>query len=390
MRFVFLGSSLAPGRNGVGDYIRCLSAELARQGHSALAIGLADTEDALDDRDPVVRLARRRPWAQRLQHARAAIAAFAPDWISLQFVAYAWHPRGYAFGLAERIEPLLGGRRRHLMFHELWVGLNRRDRVVNRLHGILQRHAVLRLHRAFAPQIVHTQTPAYVATLAAEGIVAKRLPLFGNLPVAPGDRAATRRRLLEQHATGVDPRTALFAGWFGTVHPEWDGPEAVARLADAAQKAGRPLVLVALGRTGFGGAALLNALRRNPPRETIMIELGETSPADASQVLGALDLALTPNPVALAPKSGTVAACLDHGLPVLVSRDDWQPRGPIVVPPSAEPLLVYSPAGTALDLSALLALRRAPAPRLPGIAKRFVEDLTAGLGVRSSAIRAES
>ena len=390
MRFVFLGSSLAPGRNGVGDYIRCLTAELARQGHSALAIGLADTEDALDDRDPVVRLARRRPWPQRITQARAAVASFAPDWISLQFVAYAWHPRGYAFGLAEHLEPLLGGRRRHLMLHELWVGLNRNDRIVNRLHGTLQRHAILRLHRAFGPQVVHTQTPAYVATLAAEGIAARRLPLFGNLPVEPGDREATRRRLLGPHAPGVDPRAALFVGWFGTVHPEWNGAEVVGRVAASARDAGRPLVLVALGRTGFGGATLLAALRRDPPPGSLLIECGETSPAEASNVLAALDLALTPNPVALAPKSGTVAACFDHGIPVLVSRDDWQPRGRIAVPPPAEPLLVPSPAGAPLDLSTVLALRRPPAPRLPAVAQRFVGDLAAGSPGRSSPMRPEA
>ncbi|HLP03319.1 MAG TPA: hypothetical protein VK163_14935, partial [Opitutaceae bacterium] len=81
---------------------------------------------------------------------------------------------------------------------------------------------------------------------------------------------------------------------------------------------------------------------------------------------------------------------LDHGLPVLVSRDDWQPRGRIAVPPSTEPLLLTAPAGTPLDLAAILALRRAPAPRLPAVARRFVDDLVTGSGVRNTAILSES
>ena len=104
MRLAFLTSSLAPGRNGVGDYTRHLAAELDRQGHPCLAIGLADTETVLEEGGtPVVRLAADRPWPERLLQARAALAGFAPDWVSLQFVAYAWHPRGYAFGLADRL-----------------------------------------------------------------------------------------------------------------------------------------------------------------------------------------------------------------------------------------------------------------------------------------------
>ena len=378
MRIAFLTSSLAPGRNGVGDYTRHLAAELDRQGHPCLPIGLADTETVLEEGvTPVVRLAAARPWTERLLQARAALAGFAPDWVSLQFVAYAWHPRGYAFGLAERLAPLFGKRRRHLMFHELWVGLNRHDRFVNRLHGILQRRAILGLHRGLKPHAVHTQAPVYVATLAAAGIAAKRLPLFGNLPVAPGDRRASQRQLLAEHAPqlALAPEQVLFAGWFGTVHREWDGPELIARLAAAAHAAGKHLVLLALGRIGAAGAALVESLKQNPPPNSTLIVAGETAPADASRLLGALDLALSANPVALVPKSGTVAACLDHGLPLLVSRNNWQPRGTILVPPLDETGVVLSAAGTPIDLPSLLALRRAPAARLPAIARQFAADL---------------
>ncbi len=377
MRLLFIGSSLAAGRNGVGDYIRSLSAELGRQGHACLALGLADTEDALDDNAPVVRIARRRPWPQRIMQARAAVAAFAPDWVSLQFVAYGWHPRGFAFGLADHLAPLFAGRRRHLMFHELWVGLNRHDRLVNRLNGLLQRHAVLGLHRALAPQLVHTHAPVYAATLAAEGVAARRLPLFGNLPVEPGDRLATRRRLLAEHVPQLAPEQAILAGWFGAVHPEWDGPEVINRLSTAVHAAGKQLVLLSLGRTGGAGERLVETLRRQPAPGSSLIVTGEIPPADASRLLSALDLALTANPVALVPKSSTLAACFDHGLPVLVSRDNWRPRGALTVPPLAEPQVMVSVPGAAIDLPALLALRRPPAARLPAVARQFVADLTA-------------
>ena len=377
MRIVFLGSSLDAGRNGVGDYIRRLVGELGRQGHSALALGLADTEDALDAHDPVVRLDRRRPWPQRLLQARAALAGFNPDWVSLQFVPYAWHPRGYALGLATRLAPLFKGRRRHVMFHELWVGLNRRDRFINRLHGIVQRRAALGLHRDLRPHLVHTQAPAYRATLAAEGIPATLLPLFSSLPVETAPHPAVRHHFLATHAPALLAARTVIAGWFGTVHPEWDGGEIVGRLATAAQASGRQLLLVALGRTGGAGAALAAALRRDPPTGATFVELGELPPAEAARTIAAFDLALTPNPLALVPKSGTVATFLDHGVPVLVTRDDWAPRAAIAVPPLDEPLVRLAPPGTPLELGPLLALRRAPAPRLPAIAAQFISDLAA-------------
>jgi hypothetical protein len=377
MRLAFLCSSLAPGRNGVGDYTRALASELSRQGHPCLSIGLEDTEAALEEGSPVVRLAGDRPWAERLVQARVALAGFEPDWVSLQFVAYAWQPRGYAFGLADRLAPLFGRRRRHLMFHELWVGLNRHDRLVNRLHGIVQRRAILGLHRGMRPQLVHTQAPVYAAALAAEGIPARRLPLFGNLPVVPCNRAAIRRELLAAHAPGLPSDSAVLAGWFGTVHPQWDAVEVLARLAVAAQAAQRSLVLLALGRTGAAGAALAARIRQQPLPGATFIDLGERAPEEASRLLGIFDLSLTANPVALAPKSGTVAASLDHGVPVLISRNNWQPRGTLSVPPSEESGVVFSPAGTAIDLPSLLALRRPPAARLPAIARQFISDIAA-------------
>ncbi|MBK8475424.1 MAG: hypothetical protein IPL39_03715 [Opitutaceae bacterium] len=263
------------------------------------------------------------------------------------------------------------------MFHELWVGLNRHDRLVNRLHGLLQRRAILGLHRTLRPQLVHAQAPVYVATLASEGIAATRLPLFGNLPLAPGDRRTTQLQLLSEHAPQLAPEQVLFAGWFGTVHPEWDGPELLARVAAAAHGSGRHLVLLALGRTGAGGAALLSHLQQHPLPGCTVVAAGETSAPDASRLLSALDFALTANPVALVPKSGTVAACLDHGLPVLVSRHDWQPRGRIAVPPNDEPGVVFSPPGAAVDLPALLTLRRPPRARLPAVAAQFAAALAA-------------
>jgi hypothetical protein len=261
------------------------------------------------------------------------------------------------------------------MFHELWVGLDRNDTFANRIQGMVQRTAIRRLHRGMRPDCVHTQTPAYVAALASAGIAARQLPLFGNLPVAEPSRSAARRNLLAEVSPQIQPEAAVVAGWFGTIHPQWNGIEMITRLANAARAASRPLVLLALGRNGPGGAALAERLRKQPIPGVYFHEIGELPAEEASRVLGYFDVFLTPNPVALAPKSGTVAASLDHGIPVLISRNNWQPRGNIQVPPPADPLLMYSPPGSAVDLGAILAARRPAAARLPAVAAQFFRDI---------------
>ena len=53
-------------------------------------------------------------------------------------------------------------------------------------------------------------------------------------------------------------------------------------------------------------------------------ETGELATADISHLLGAADLGIASHPWALIGKSGAAAAMIEHGLPVLVPRDDSQ------------------------------------------------------------------
>src|SRR6201995_2483307 len=63
------------------------------------------------------------------------------------------------------------------------------------------------------------------------------------------------------------------------------------------------------------------------------VVVGEKEPAELSRLLQTLDFGIGTHPWALLGKSGAVAAMLDHGLPVIVPRDDWVLRvRPLAVP----------------------------------------------------------
>src|ERR1022692_2576923 len=46
---------------------------------------------------------------------------FNPNWVSLQFVPFGFHPKGLPFGLPRHLMSIIGSRPLHWMFHELWV-----------------------------------------------------------------------------------------------------------------------------------------------------------------------------------------------------------------------------------------------------------------------------
>src|ERR1019366_978591 len=112
MKIAFLCSCLEPGRDGVGDYARRLAGELIRQGHSCVAVALNDPhihktmfeqQEIEGNSISTLRLSGVAPWSKRTVEARNWLDGFNPDWISLQYVPFGFHPKGLCFGLGKSL-----------------------------------------------------------------------------------------------------------------------------------------------------------------------------------------------------------------------------------------------------------------------------------------------
>jgi hypothetical protein len=213
------------------------------------------------------------------------------------------------------------------MFHELWLGLERGSPVRYRIWGALQRIAVKNLIRELHPAVLHTQTESYRKVLAREGLHARRLPLFSNVPNVRGDGwAQIIEPLLAKEMGKTQLReTVYLAGVFGTVHPEWDAEQTVEILLPLTKRFRKQLVLVFLGKSNLSPEQLGGLKSKLRSRATV-IATGERSSLQISSILQALDLGLAATPRQLIHKSGAAAAMLDHGLRILVARDDWHLR----------------------------------------------------------------
>jgi hypothetical protein len=352
MRVTFISSSLEPGRDGVGDYTRRLADRLVIQGHCVQLIAINDRHATREADDGsrgggVIRISALVPWVDRLARARAGIEAFGPEWISVQFVPYGFDSRGLVWRLGEHLRALAGSTPIHLMFHELWIGEGGGAALRRRLEGRLQRRLILRMVRELRPSVVQAQASPYVAMLRLNGIAATRLPLFGNIPFSHStDRSWLRDALQSAGMPMLLERRQDFwlFGLFGTLHPEWTPEPLLSRIRSAATAHHKQPVLMAMGRLGAAGDRIWSDLGRihaDIPR----VAIGEQPPERISQALQTLDFGITASPLALVGKSGTVAAMLDHGLPVIVSRNDVsfvsdrdavETRQPLVIPLAAD------------------------------------------------------
>lgn len=371
MKIALLCSSLATGRDGVGDYTRQLAAACTARGHTCLLVALRDPHPIDSPAEPgVLRLAAAQPLVTRLARLEQTLNAFSPDHVSWQFVGYGYHPKGLIGAETQALARTLAPRRPQVMLHELWIGIDRHEPWRHRLVGALQRRGLLELLAALQPEAVATSNATYHAVLARAGIDATVLPLFGNIPVAAPATTPLARYL------PAGPRTAWLVGVsFGTLHPQWR-PHATAEfLAGAARRLGRSAVLLAAGRTGPHAEACLQQLR---DRGVHAVATGELPADEVSRIFQAADFGLAPHPWALIGKSGAAAALLDHGLPVLVPRDDWTPRFPLPpVAPGSARLARLSDLTPELA-AAWLDRRRPPAPALAGVADAFLASLRGG------------
>ncbi len=134
MKIIFICGCIEPGKDGVGDYTRRLGCELIRQGISVGVLALHDCfvntdqkEDQISDHTTisVYRLPHTFSHAKKTFSAKTWVEQNNPDWLSVQFVPYAYNDKGIPFRLANQLKEIGGERKWHIMFHELWLGLRR-------------------------------------------------------------------------------------------------------------------------------------------------------------------------------------------------------------------------------------------------------------------------
>ena len=358
VKILFVTGSLEAGKDGVGDYARLLAAECVRQGHEALLLSLSDPWVAgASQQAGELRLGVRMSWPDRIKAARAFLTQNDPRIVSLQFVPFSFHPAGLNFALPQILRAIIGQKPVQIMFHEIWIGSHKGAPVQAKLLGFCQRKIIQAMVKTLAYRIVHTSNAVYVQLLARHGINATRLSLFGSVPVV------TRGNL----PCGGDDILRL--GIFGSIHPEWSPREMLDQLA----KLRKRIQLSHIGRIGPGESVWTDLTERHGPEVTLR-RLGERSPEEISQFFSSLDFGVATTPLSLIGKSASVAAMLDHGLPVIVNRNDIHFREIIDTRPSSELLI---PADESFLERLTTARRQPPKPRLPEVASQFLNDIGA-------------
>jgi hypothetical protein len=370
MRILFLCSSSEPGRDGVGDYVRVLADALTDLGHTCATVALNDPWLSVPLESPdELRLPSALPWSERARRVAAFRESFRPDWTSLQLVPYGFDAGGLIASLPWR--EIAGSTPLHLMLHEIWIGVGTRAPWLHRLRGARQKRQLLDVITALQPRLITTTNDAYRHVLTRAGLPQMgTLPLVGNLPVAPVPENSFPA-VLKSAGVNATNRADFWIGiFFGALHSEWRPEPFLGRVLEAARSAGKNPALVLAGRAGAAGERTWRNLERDYRGRILFIHAGEQPAPVISALLQRADFGIAATPWRLIEKSGSAATMLDHGLPVLVARDDFHLPGE-PAEPRLDPLLVRADESLAARLGQGLK-RRAPRSRAPDVAAKMV------------------
>ncbi len=384
VKIAIICSRAEAGRDGVGDYSVRLAAGFEACGHNTLVLAerdmmLAASTPTIETRDNirVVRLPASAADSQRGEWLAAQLDAFAPDWVILQFVCWGLADRGILAPPPTSLLAALSRWRVAIYCHELWLGLDRGATMRHRLWGWRQRRSILRFLALARPALVLTSNPAYCAILERFGWRARILPLHGNIPVSDG--AADEARQLIRQRLGRIPwrerREVLLLAVFGSVLPAWNPRPALSWLRTEAERRGQRVLLASIGRPSQVGEALLAGLAIDAGPSLACVALGEAAPRMVSGLLQEADIGLPSTDWLLLGKSGGAAAMQEHGLPILVVRNEQSFRdlpGFSVTHPDS--VFRFDPAAPP-DYDSLVRARRPAGDPLPSLTRDLVNLL---------------
>lgn len=386
MRILFVCAGFQPGLDGVGDYVRLLAEALEALGHTAAVLAMNDKAIAtLAEAQvprPYLQLPSAMDWRTRERYARNFVAAFEPNWVSVQFVCYGFAYQGLPLRFPRKLQRIVGSHAGlHVMFHELTVGIGLGVPVKHLVLGGLQRELVVRpLARLRSVQCIHTNIAPHAEVLSGWRIGAEVLPLFGNIPIV--ESSDEYRAAWWRDRFGMQRDAYYAAGFFGSLKGDPLSDSFMEALLERAQSNQKRLLIAAAGHLTEAGEHYFDAKQIQYRGRVEFRRLGRLPAEEVSLFLSTLDLGIASSPWLYVGKSGSVAAMLEHGLPVAVPRNE---------------LAIKGISGNGLEHEKLLArfgdqdfaqwlhnVARQPArERRSEIAARFARSLTAAMTMTS-------
>jgi hypothetical protein len=323
-RILFISGSLEPTRDGVGDYTRTLASSCCKIGCESFTMSLREVylNRPIQEVQCGIRTLRLPDAINNIYYQKKALAwakEIKPDWISLQFVCYSFHPKGLCWKMIPFVNALRKIAPLHIMAHELWIGPHAEAPFKEKLIGFAQRQLVTRIYKK--AECIHTQCAPYQYLLQQQGIEAKLLPIFSNLKIAQGHGREWLLNFIKERFSIKNIENSLFFGFFGSLYRGFPSDTLHDQLAALATASSSPIIALSFGHLGASAATWEN-FSKHSQRRVKTIKMPILNDEELSLGLQGLNAGLITTPLSLLEKSGSAATFYSHGIPIIAIRDD--------------------------------------------------------------------
>ena len=330
MKIVFICGSIEPGKDGVGDYTRRLAGEMIRQGYKASILSINDKdvtnscEEVQEDygtKIQTLRLPSNKNYSQKIESAKEFVELINPDWLCLQYVPFSFHPKGLHFGLADMLTKIGKGRKWHIMFHELWCGMQCNVSIKVKLLGWLQKCLIRLTFIKLKPLVVLTNIAYYQIQLNKIGILAKLVPVFGNISLTNNVTDEEWCFFLDANQLKYifeKKENIMLVGFFGTIYKIPGFNKLLKNLIDYSIKKDKRIFFLVIGNNIDSNIEKLV----NQSENINIIKIGFLSEGILNKVLLSTDFGIMTTTANGLNKSGSALAWVERGIPLLVSGDD--------------------------------------------------------------------
>ena len=330
MKILFICSSLEPGRDGVGDYVRKLGGEFVNNNNKINLLAYNDpfVKDGIlkenkysnNNRIATYRFASSLSSRTRLKELKKLKKELNPDWISLQYVGFGFNKYGLPIDLLF-LRSFIGTTRLHIMFHELWCGLSPNAGIKEKILGRLQKQTIKLLIFFSKPEKVFTNTQKSAKDLLKFGVTPILAPVFSNMSIherGSEEEWAELKSAFQFGTLNNDRQNWLILGFFGTIYNRPGLDKLLQDAQKAATAMNKKMGIIAIGNSRVQKAS---DIAKNL-KEVRIWETGILKEAMVNRVMHYVDLGVVTTSADVLSKSGSAIAWLERGVPILLSGED--------------------------------------------------------------------
>jgi hypothetical protein len=191
MKILFILGSCEKGRDGVADYTIKLATELSKRNFVIRILSVNDKflgkdasrKETIAFKVEVLRLSASSSWQMRHLVAQGYVCDFNPDWLSLQYVPFAFQKKGLPIRICQLLHSLRKKRNLHIMFHELWIDKTFAASARHRALGTIQKQLISLSVRLLRPNLICTSNYYYGEMLESIHLKNTIQPLHSNIEV---------------------------------------------------------------------------------------------------------------------------------------------------------------------------------------------------------------